>query len=359
MKIFRWMSGLAALCLLGAGCTSATPPSDAGVPTVAPAPSSPHTAGVVAAPDNEAPPAPPEGALYTIYCAQFVGPTHAIDALRAKAVLQQATHMKSWYVITGEDASTLYYGYYKTFDDPKQPQERARAQADRLRINYMADLNHRKLFGACPFVELASPDPLAPPEWDLRNAKGYYSLEVGVYKDSPDRKRAAVDAVRQARSQGVDAYYYHGPTMSSVCVGHWPKEAIKEPEVQNTNADDTLAVLPYALDPDKAASFITNNAGQRVVPVVPKMEILDPTVQEMMDKYPVHAINGDTVIMKAKDKDGKEYSAEAPSFLVKIPHEDENPNIDDAPVLAPNVDADVAGQAEPPSDTGRLKSIDP
>ena len=64
-------------------------------------------------------------------------------------------------------------------------------------------------------VPIDSPDPVAPPEWNLANAKGYWSLQIAAYKDSPKRKEAAVEAVREARKNGVEAYYYHGETTSS------------------------------------------------------------------------------------------------------------------------------------------------
>ena len=81
------------------------------------------------------------------------------------------------------------------------------------------DANGTRLFPAVILTKLDTPDPSSPPEWDLTRAAGAYSLQIAVFKDSPERRAAAVEAVRAARAGGYDAYYYHGPTASSVCIG--------------------------------------------------------------------------------------------------------------------------------------------
>src|SRR5205085_9341649 len=126
-----------------------------------------------------------------------------------------------------ETQSVLYYGYYRAYNDTNDLNESRRAQDDRAKLDKLQDAQGERPFASSIFVELTSPDPEAPAEWNLANAKGYWSLQIAAYKDSPDRKKAAVDSVRAAREKGIEAYYFHGPTTSSVCIGCWPREAVK------------------------------------------------------------------------------------------------------------------------------------
>jgi len=43
-----------------------------------------------------------------------------------------------------------------------------------------------QVFTHCLFVEAAAPDPNAPPDWDLRNSGGYWSLQIAAYNEPPD-----------------------------------------------------------------------------------------------------------------------------------------------------------------------------
>lgn len=73
------------------------------------------------------------------------------------------------------------------------------------------------------------------PEWDLRQVRSRlgssaeYSLQVGVYArvgsgvPGPDEvaefRRAAEQAVASLRADGEQAFYYHGPTSSTITIG--------------------------------------------------------------------------------------------------------------------------------------------
>src|SRR5207249_4124674 len=95
-----------------------------------------------------------------------------------------------------------------------------------------------KLFRGAGFIMLDTPDPTSRPEWDLADVdrdkdkhdptRAFWSLQIMAFRGSPKRKEAAAQAVEVLRKQGVEAYYYHGETISSVCVGAWPVNAIKQ-----------------------------------------------------------------------------------------------------------------------------------
>jgi hypothetical protein len=253
-------------------------------------------------------------------------PTHVPDSDTLKEQLIRRTGSTNWYVIHGEGQSTLYYGFYKTFDDKSQPDEVARAKADRQFVGTLRADNGDMPFSRCVFLPLASPDPDAPPEWDIRRAPGYWSLQIAAYKGSPDRKKYAVEAVREARAQGIEAYYYHGAAVSSVFIGSWPREAVKEQDTSVAQTNDpskTLMVFNQPLPDGFPTENLHTADGGDVQVVAPKVEILDPTLLTAMKNYPNNAVNGALRMHKVQTDSGPQEVAD-PSFLVVIPHDDQN-----------------------------------
>jgi hypothetical protein len=258
----------------------------------------------------------PKGASWTILCAEINGPGHIQRARKLKQDLAAGTGMRDWHLLHQESGSLLYYGYYKNYADPK-------AKADRAKIDAMTDGSGRRPFSRAHFTPLEAADPDGPPEWNLVNAKGYWSLQIAVYKDSPDRKQYALDAVKAARQQGIEAYYYHGETMSLVCVGTWPREAVRTAEEQNGGGDQggIKVVLP-PLTPDQKAAPDLREEGRRVHVEAGRNEVIDPTLKARMDAYPTMAINGQAYVTRRTDpKTGKVIELVDQSFPVKIPHE--------------------------------------
>jgi hypothetical protein len=315
--------------------------------------------------DPDAAPIPPKDARWTLYCQAIGGADHVERAKAIKQQLIELTKKKDWYVIHQETDSVVYFGFYRTIEDnAKDRKEYERAQGDRKMIESLASQQGDKIFTHVFFVEAASPDPLAPPEWDLRNADGYWSIEVGVYKDSPQRKQAAVEAVRDARKNGVPAYYYHGPTASSVCIGIWPREAVREEGVQGDPNDPNgnaivapdsahdVVILPQPLDPSLQ---IKNRDGQRVRELTPRNEIVDPSLQVTMAKYPTHAVNGEVLADSVPDPQNpsKMITQPKPSLLVKVPKE--APSLLRQNTPAPSLVGPTSPSQTP--GTGTLRSI--
>lgn len=311
------------LMVMGISCTGNTsePP---GQPTRQPQALNAATNTPVASSEASARrPSVPQGARYTIYCATLQGPGHVERAKAMKDELVRTTGMNDWHVIHQSDASVLYYGYYRTFNDPSDPRETQRARADHRRINAIEDASGNRPFRQALFVDLSAPDPTAPPEWDLARLKQhpnddrhFWSVQIATYKDHPDRKLAAVEAVRAAREQGIEAFYYHGPAMSHVCVGVWPRSAVKEQQ----SADEVFRPTdqPILIGPALPSTLRDNlrDRDNRPVRVVEqRVEILDPTLQATLNKYP-HSINGYEMVRRVGGR-----TIPDPSLLVPIPYD--------------------------------------
>lgn len=336
-------------------------------PSAAPAPrpqSTPRDAAAAAGI-----PAPPPGAQWTIYCQTISGPDHVARANRYKEQLALATpELRDWYVIHQDGQSTLYYGFYRSFDDIKDP-ETQRAQRDRRTIDALSDRQGNRPFKFAFFVALDSPDPVAPPEWNLANASGAYSLQIAAYTGHPLRKQAAVDAVRDARAQGIEAYYYHGENTSSVCVGAWPENAVvRRQEVVNARPGDPdqpfiAAGIPL---PEDAARNQRDAQGRPIRVEQERFEIVDASLSRAMRAFPEHAVNGEVSITTVVDASGKRVSRPASSFVVPIPRAAPSPLTDpnyDLGAAAGGMDESTGGVRSPAQPQqpgmGTLRGIGP
>jgi hypothetical protein len=264
----------------------------------------------------------PKDARYTIFCRNFAEPTHVDDSREAQQLMSTNTPLKKWYVVHAADHSTLYYGFYRCMNphDAKDGKEGQRAINDLNTIRAMQDSTGGRPFSESLVVGVDAPDPQANLDWDITRSKGMWSIEIACFNNSADRKERAVDAVREARSQGIEAYYYHGESASSVCIGSWPEEAVQE---RSMNSDDAppLVVTNQPL-PDE---FNQQLARKGIKAVAPQVDILDPTLTQALEKWPEHSVNGLTLPGER-------------AFLFKIPHPDPLDNMavsGQAPVAAP------------------------
>jgi len=345
MRFSVVLSISAALLTAAASCSEKAQPKD----TVAIADVSPKAAAKPPAAQparTNAVPTIPKGAQWTILCCEIGGPSHVAEARKLKENLVKTSGMRDWHLLHREETSAVYYGYYKTYNDP-------RAQADRQKIDAMTDATtRRRPFRLAHFVPLEAADPAGPPEWNLANAKGYFTLQIGVYKDSPDRKQYAVDAVRAAREQGIEAYYYHSDNMSLVCVGTWPREAIRlaDENVRPGDSGELKLVLP-PLPPDvEKAPEIRGEGGRKLHVEAGRNEVVDPKLKSMMEtQFPNMAVNGATMITKRKDpRTGQIREVADASFPIKIPKKDAGMLDDGGGVPIPPADGAFLGSSAPP-----------
>ena len=286
---------------------------------------------------NDDMPVPPKDAQWTILCDTVEGPGHVENARDFKAILQRKTGMPDWYVIHTDKDSTIYYGFYRSLDNPA---EKKRAEQDRLRIvTLMNQAGDRVLRGGV-LVAINSPDPAAPPEWNLLNAPktAYWSIEVASFAGNPKRKEAAVQAVRELREKGeTEAYYYHGPTASSVCIGAWPREAVREQgtgidkqgnmrdDAHAINADQPLLVFVGDVAPPNLSPHVLEpGTGKPMTVEGLKLDIQDADMKKKVADYPHHYINYE---LRGTQNGGQVFPD--PSFLFIIPHEQSSAGDDD------------------------------
>jgi hypothetical protein len=314
-----------ALCFGAAGCSSSQSPS--GSTTVAPAEAD-SGAGAPANADSSAP-VPPEGARYSLHCAIFTGANHIVEAKRAKDMLIRTTGLRDFYVVHEAEESDLCYGFYKTFDDRAQIAEYTRAQSDRAKISSLVDENGDPIFPQVIFGSINLPDPPAPREWDLANNPGYWTLQIAVYKGSPERKQAAVDAVREFRAHGVEAYFRHGPATSEVYIGSWPRASVAEQDdsvAQSDDADQSLLVVPGPLPASMDTNKLYDSQGRKLKVVMPKLQIVDPKLKLATEQYPYYYVNGEVAGRRVEHADHTWSTEPWSSYLIQVPHDETDPD---------------------------------
>src|SRR5690349_18271601 len=130
-----------ALPLLTVSCGGNNPPpaEQHQQPDVAPIRASASSGNAIATPNasanasasgNGSAPVPPKDARFTILCTVVSGSDHVARANEVKSELLRTTRLNGWYVVHDQGRSIVYYGYYRSINDPQDPKENGRVQAD-------------------------------------------------------------------------------------------------------------------------------------------------------------------------------------------------------------------------------------
>jgi hypothetical protein len=310
----------------------------------------------------------PQGARWTLYCAALAGPDRFSRMTQMKAYLLAKSPFKDWYVVHNEQNSTLFYGFYNSIE--KSDRAAAKAHDDQKRISEWKDETGERPFATCFFTAVTPPTPDAPAEWNLASAppRAYWSVQIAAFKDNPQRKEAAVSMVKQLRDKGVEAYYYHGSAISSVCIGTWPADAIKEQDIDGSHAvadqDDAMLIVDHPLPARYQNAHLKTSDGQRLIPYAQRTDIVDKSLIATLHDYPYHYVNYEATSKKVKNADGKMVDRISPSFLIKVPHE--APSLLNGGGVGGFLNADNAAPPAPvapvnsnrtPAGAGRLRGI--
>jgi hypothetical protein len=269
----------------------------------------------------------PKDARWTLYCMAFAGPDRVAQATQMKDYLSKNTPFKDWYVVHNENDSTLFYGFYPSVERKEVDPGAAKAHRERDAILHWKDRDGRQPFVTAFFTPITPPDPTAPLEWELTHApnRAFWSVQVAAFCDNPLRKQAAVEMVKEMRGKGIEAYYYHGTSVSSVCVGAWPMNAVAAQDIDGSSAyetasqDDTILVTPVPLPDKYKNASMKDRDGTRIKAYAERIEIADPSLAATLKDYPEHTVNYERRSRQVKAADGKMVDVITPSFLVKIP----------------------------------------
>ncbi len=243
---------------------------------------------------------------WAIRCLALRGPNRFTLARNYTEALKQVANLEPKLVQTIHHAgeSTIYYGRYRRRYD-------ARKDAEFYRPNNLGDLNLIRQLSLTIQDPVTGPRPVWPfqmatmdtlptgrttrTEWLLTNARGHYSLQVGVFYDTEQmrrRKFAAEEYCKLLRAEGREAYYHHGQINSSVCIGAFPERAI-----QTFKREDPLTGILHVT-----------------------ARIVDKDMLALQRKYPRNVHNGRIFYEITRDqRTGEKIRDPHTSFAVEIP----------------------------------------
>ena len=253
------------------------------------------------------------GETWTIECNAYEGPGHKKMAIRMAKLLGAVPELSGDRIRVEHDTgeSRVYYGRYKLHYVEAKVEKSSGARGDmivELNDEIKKDLRFIKqlsLGSDYPFfsarVMQENPPDVGPHEWDLRNASGVYTLNVGVTYSTRTMKKykqAAIEWVRDLRNRGYEAYYYHDPDkpQTSICVGSFGEEAVRIQKWVEPNGE---ARVRRTYTPDVVSL-------------------------QQKEEFRFNLENGAKVFRSSRDpKTGAMARMPNKSFLVKIPNNDE------------------------------------
>jgi len=257
-------STLAAVLFISSGCNGGSGAID--------------NAGYGAGPGGAGPSTATKKGRFTIVLAQFVEYDREQKAqqlqLRAKQVLNSDD---VWFQYE-QPRLSVNYGHFQKHKDAQKELQRTR------KLYRQLGLGPQNL-QFCYLKEIPQPDPPAPEDWNLINSGCAYTFEMAVFFNVPEknyfnRKADAVQAVKNLRSEGKQAYFLHGPQASWVYV-----ECLAPTIFRRTEINGKI------------------------------VSSLDPLVNALFKKYQYHE-NGQRIFDVGRDKSGKRFRVpRKPKFI--------------------------------------------
>jgi hypothetical protein len=184
----------------------------------------------------------------TITLMTYRNAEHAKAAKWLRDATIKHTGWKDVYAVTYENRSVVYRGRYTSA-----------AQAQKVLKSVRA---YKTKIGKVPFSQASvvsiPGQGQGNQDWDLANVTdGMYSVLVAVYMDLPEkeyfgRRQRAVAACNALRKKGVEAYYYHTPSRSALCIGSFGPAAVrsvKRKRVHPKTGDVSHFTVQHPIDP--------------------------------------------------------------------------------------------------------------
>ncbi len=237
---------------------------------------------------------------FAILLMRFNDPAnHMQQAQYYKDQTEADAHWQGLFILTSGGGSSLYWGKYLSVDRAKNNLQTAKA--------WKSKKNHSPYTGA-NVVPLPGND-IGPAEWNLRNLKCMYSVQVAIYYNVPEanyygRRKDAVEICRRLRQAGEEAYFFHDASQSSVWIGSFGKDAIKD-------TARPAKVPPGANPHDVFQAFETVQV------------IVDPKMKDILARHQVLIVNGGTEKMHVRNPDTHApMTVKTPTRAYKIDQED-------------------------------------
>ncbi|MFA6133344.1 MAG: hypothetical protein WC869_04925 [Phycisphaerae bacterium] len=272
MKLSRWgLVGTTVACLLAAAIAAGTVKAAARTATSSPAKSAVKWS------------AKADEGSFTILLFTFPGSDHVKNAAQGKEETAKYTKWKNLQVVNKADTSDLIMGRFRSPREAEPTLKKVRAYKTPANI---------QLFAHAILIPVPGTD-FGPPEWNILKTNAAFSVAMAEFYDVPEasyvgRKKLAVDCVSLLRKDGEEAYYYHGPVKSIVCVGCFTEE-------------DYPAVW---------------SAGKRT------REIRNARIKEILAKHLKLAVNGVEELVVLPGPDNSKQKFATASYILEIPREE-------------------------------------
>jgi hypothetical protein len=259
----------------------------------------------------------------TIALMTYRNTEHAKAAKWLRDTTIKHTGWKDVYAVTYENESVVYRGRYKSAAQARRELKGVRAYTTKI---------GKVPFAQASVVSLPGQDG-GNPEWDLaRVTDKMYSVLVAVYMDMPakeyyGRRQRAVAACKALREKGVEAYYYHTPSRSALCIGSFGPSAVRSVKQKR--------VHPQTGD---VSHFTVKQP-------------VDPKLKKIRRDYPHILICGNTEINEHWNKTTQKMDKKiSPTTIIAIPSSKQRTN-----PHAPSRTTTGAGNAEPRKTQGTSK----
>ena len=224
---------------------------------------------------------------YTIRLVVFRGDRHADEAARYQRSIAKLTGWNDLFVATEGDRSMLCWGKYDSIKKTKAQRRLAKAKA------WAPQPGGAKMFQFALIVLLRGANP-GPPEWDLANAGGAYTVKVAEFYDVPEsgyvgRKKFALEYCRELRKRDYEAYFHHGLFKSIVTIGTFPSMSVRRIQTRRgiriEVRDSRIRKITLAF-----GQLAVNGAGERIGGIdVPSKIIPIPRTEDGRVAVPVNS----------------------------------------------------------------------
>ena len=204
----------------------------------------------------------------------FSGQERASQAQKLIVDLRQNTDLKDFWIKRNDGTAMVIYGAF-----PDRTSDEARQALATIRN---LDRNGKKPYSMATMQALTGASKVADNPLDAKSYIGFYTLQIGAFNRDfgSDYKEVAEKTVEELRRQGENAFFYHGPFKSMICI-----DLFTDQDFEMFQSPDGFMVQGYG-----------------------------PRIHSTQKRFPDHMLNGKSIVEKYR---GEEIGTQ-PSFIVRI-----------------------------------------